>query len=98
ANPSVGYAAVDSIGFLVAERPDTDAAATDALEHHLRLVADARPEAPALMRMSEDEFGRLARVAMGLRERARTALTIKGRPPAAVGGDSASDRRRHASG
>jgi hypothetical protein len=97
ANPSVGYAAVDSIGFLVTERTDTDVAATNALDHHLRLVADARPEAPALMRMTEDEFGRLARVAMGLRQRARTALTIKGRPPATVGAEGAIDPRRQAS-
>jgi hypothetical protein len=60
ANPAVRYAAVDSIGFL---------------------VADARSDAPSLMRMTDDELGRLAKVAMGLRSRVRQALTIKGRPP-----------------
>lgn len=98
ANPSVRYAAVDSLGFLVAERPEGDAAASEALQRHLSLVANARPEAPALMRMSEDEFGRLARVAIGLRERARRALTIKGRLPAGVGVETAADRPRQASG
>jgi IclR-like helix-turn-helix domain-containing protein len=81
ANPSVRYAAVDQMGFLVAERPEESAAA-EALDRHLGLVAGARPEAPALVRMTEDEFGRLARVALGLRARARSALTIKGRLPA----------------
>jgi IclR-like helix-turn-helix domain-containing protein len=81
ANPSVRYAAVDSIGFLVAEKRDSDRAAVDALDRHLALVADARGDAPSLMRMTDDELGRLAKVAMGLRARVRQALTIKGRPP-----------------
>jgi IclR-like helix-turn-helix domain-containing protein len=81
ANPAVRYAAVDSIGFLVAERRDPDSAAVEALDRHLALVADARSDAPALMRMTDEELGRLARVAMGLRARVRQALTIKGRPP-----------------
>jgi hypothetical protein len=81
ANPAVRYAAVDSIGFLVAERRDSDSAAVQALDRHLALVADARSDAPALMRMTDEELGRLARVAMGLRSRVRQALTIKGRPP-----------------
>lgn len=97
ANPSVRYAAVDSQGFLVAERPEADAAAAEALQRHLDLVAGARPEAPALVRMSEDEFGRMARVAMGLRERVRKALTIKGRPPVSVGADATVDRSRQVS-
>jgi hypothetical protein len=81
ANPAVRYAAVDSIGFLVAEKRDSDSAAVDALDRHLALVADARSDAPSLMRMTDDELGRLAKVAMGLRSRVRQALTIKGRPP-----------------
>jgi hypothetical protein len=81
ANPTVRYAAVDSIGFLVAERRDPDNAAVVALDRHLALVADARSDAPALMRMTDEELGRLARVAMGLGARIRQALTIKGRPP-----------------
>ena len=81
ANPAVRYAAVDSIGFLVAERRDSDSAAIKALDRHLALIADARSDAPTLMRMTDDELGRLARVAMGLRSRVRQALTIKGRPP-----------------
>ena len=87
ANPTVRYAAVDGQGFLVAERRDTDRAAVEALDRHLALVAEARSDAPALMRMTDDELGRLAKVAMGLRARVRQALTIKGRPPAAVGAD-----------
>jgi hypothetical protein len=81
ANPSVRYAAVDSIGFLVAEKRDSDSAAVDALDRHLALVADARVDAPSLIRMTDDELGRLAKVAMGLRTRVHQALTIKGRPP-----------------
>jgi hypothetical protein len=91
ANPAVRYAAVDSIGFLVAEKRDPDSAAVDALDRHLALVADARSDAPSLMRMTDDELGRLAKVAMGLRARVRQALTIKGRPPSGLQtGDPAS--------
>ncbi|HKG56101.1 MAG TPA: helix-turn-helix domain-containing protein [Candidatus Limnocylindrales bacterium] len=90
ANPSVRYAAVDSYGFLVAERPG-DRGAGEALDHHLGLVAGARPEAPSLVRMSEDEFGRIARVALGLRARARAALTIKGRLPAGLRADESGE-------
>jgi hypothetical protein len=97
ANPAVRYAAVDSIGFLVAEGRDSDRAAVDALNRHLALVADARSDAPTLMRMTDEELGRLARVAMGLRKRVRQALTIKGRPPVVVNATDA-DRARPAAG
>ena len=65
----------------MAEKRDPDSAAVDALDRHLTLVADARSDAPSLMRMTDEELGRLAKVAMGLRARVRQALTIKGRPP-----------------
>jgi hypothetical protein len=83
ANPAVRYAAVDALGFLVAERRSENQAAVDALDKHLDLVASARSDAPHLMRMTDEELGRLARVALELRDRVRQALTIKGRPPAA---------------
>lgn len=82
ANPVVTYAAVDGMGFIVAERDEAAAAPREALDHHLGLVADSRPETPAVMRASETELDRLLRVAVGLKGRAAKALTIKGRLPA----------------
>jgi hypothetical protein len=81
ANPVVTYAAVDGMGFIVAERDVAAPASREALDRHLGLVADSRPEAPAVMRASETELDRLMRVAVGLKARAAKALTIKGRPP-----------------
>ena len=84
ANPAVCYAAVDSLGFVVGECRDPDHAAVAALDRHIDLVNSARADAPSMMRMTDDELGRLTRVAVGLRHRVRQALTIKGRPPAAA--------------
>jgi hypothetical protein len=82
ANPVVTFAAVDALGFLAVtqERP-SDELAADALERGLALVTGSRPEAPAVMRMTDTEIERLLRVAIGLRERVRSALPLKGRAP-----------------
>ncbi len=85
ANPVITYAAVDKIGFLASERRSANAPASQALDKHLALVAQARPESPDVMRMSEEEFKRILRVSMGLRSRAAKAVTLKGRAPAAPG-------------
>ncbi len=82
ANPVVTYAAVDGMGFIVAERDGAATATREALDRHLGLVAGSRSETPAVMRASEAELDRLMRVAVGLKSRATRALTIKGRPPA----------------
>jgi hypothetical protein len=89
ANPAVCFAAVDSLGFVVGECRDPDGEAVAALDHHLELVSAARSDAPSMTRMSDDELGRLARVAVGLRDRIAKALTIKGRPPAVAEGRGA---------
>ncbi|MEX2011862.1 MAG: helix-turn-helix domain-containing protein [Chloroflexota bacterium] len=81
ANPVVTYAAVDGMGFIVAERDEAAAAPREALDRHLGLIAESRAETPAVMRASETELDRLMRVAVGLKGRAAKALTIKGRPP-----------------
>jgi IclR-like helix-turn-helix domain-containing protein len=81
ANPVVTYAAVDGMGFIVAEREEAASAQREALDRHLGLVAESRAETPAIMRASEKELDRLMRVAVGLKGRAAKALTIKGRPP-----------------
>lgn len=81
ANPVVTYAAVDGMGFIVAERDGAATAPREALDRHLGLVAESRAETPAVMRASETELDRLMRVAVGLKGRAAKALTIKGRPP-----------------
>jgi hypothetical protein len=89
ANPAVCFAAVDSLGFVVGECRDPDHAAMAALDRHLELVTTARADAPGMTRMTDDELGRLARVAVGLRDRIADALTIKGRPPAVAEGRGA---------
>jgi hypothetical protein len=94
ANPVVTYAAVDGMGFIVAERDEAATAPRDALDHHLGLVADSRPETPAVMRASEKELDRLLRVAVGLKGRAARALTIKGRLPAGRDEPAGRGRRR----
>jgi hypothetical protein len=81
ANPVVTFAAVDSLGFIVAERDEPAPAPREALDRHLALIAESRAETPAVMRASETELGRLLRVAVGFASRAAKAHTIKGRTP-----------------
>ena len=82
ANPVVGYAAVDTLGFIASEvARSTDEVARAALDHVLSHIATSRPEAPVVMRMTDTELERLIKVAMGLKARARRATTIKGHAP-----------------
>jgi hypothetical protein len=92
ANPAVAYAAVDSEGFLVAQRLDS-AKAVDLLDRQLGMIAGARQDAPEVMRIPEDELERHLRVAVGLRARVRRAVTIKGTPPPAARGAQARGQR-----
>ena len=82
ANPAVAYAAVDAEGFLATLRTDAAADAIELLDRQLEMIAGARDDAPEVVRTPEDEFARHLRVAVGLRARARRAVTIKGTPPA----------------
>lgn len=77
ANQAVSYAGVDASGFIVAvdQRKTT---AVEALDRHLDLVAAARPGAPAVLRMNEDELRRMVRVALELRARIRDAVALRG--------------------
>jgi hypothetical protein len=84
ANPAVAYAAVDAAGFLVSEKHRSPRSAAETLDQTLALVAGARADAPQVLRISDDEFARHVRVAVGLRTRARRAVTIKGEPPSAA--------------
>jgi hypothetical protein len=84
ASPAVAWAAVDGTGFLAGLVTDASADAMERLERQLLLVADARPESPAVVRMPMAELDRLVRVELELRSRARKAVTIKGRPPVAA--------------
>jgi hypothetical protein len=94
ANPVVAFAAVDALGFLcVTQDQPLEAVAAAALDRQLELVAKARPETPSVMRMTASELDRLVRVAVGLAERLRKALPLKGRPPG-QGHAAADDRRR----
>jgi hypothetical protein len=82
ANPVVTFAAVDALGFLaVSQEQPSDEVAAEALDRGLALVTGSRPETPAVMRMTDAELERLLRVALGLRERVRNALPLKGRAP-----------------
>ena len=82
ANPTVGYAAVDALGFIASELARSpDEAAQEALDQVLSHIAASRSEAPAVMRMTDLELERLVKVAMGLKARAQRATTIKGRSP-----------------
>jgi hypothetical protein len=81
ANPAVSYAAVDASGFLASQKPAASPPAVEALDRQLGLIAGARPNTPDVIRISDDEFERHVRVAVGLRSRARRAVTIKGQPP-----------------
>jgi hypothetical protein len=71
ANPSVAYAGVDGVGFIVAV--DESNAARASLDRHLALVAAARPSTPNVLRMTSDEFRRMLRVSIGVRARAFAA-------------------------
>ncbi len=79
ANPAVAYAGVDDVGFVISTI-EGDPAALNALDHHLELVAGARKDSPVLLRLTEAEFRRLAKVALGLRERIGNAVVLKGSP------------------
>lgn len=94
ASPAVAWAAVDETGFLVGIAPDPPVEASERLDRQLRLVADARPDSPAVVRMPMVELERLVRIELELRSRARKAVTIKGRPPVAAA--SAPESRRRA--
>lgn len=98
ANPVVTYAAVDSTGFIVAERDGGPAEPREALDRHLGLIAESRAQTPTVMRASETELDRLMRVAVGLKARAAKALTIKGRLPAPSGRDRRDEPARRATG
>jgi hypothetical protein len=93
ANPAIAYGAVDSEGFLASLRADAPAEALELLDHVLGLIAGARPDVPEVVRIPEDELDRHLRVAVGLRARARRAVTIKGTPPAAARDSQAGGRR-----
>lgn len=82
ANPAVAYAAVDADGFLATLRTDAATDAIELLDRQLEMIGGARIDTPEVVRTPEDEFARHLRVAVGLRARARRAVTIKGTPPA----------------
>ena len=83
-NPAVVWAGVDAAGFLVA-LDDDRAEATAALQHHLDLVASARPESPPILRMPETELRRMARVSLDLRARVRDAVAVRGSSTGLIG-------------
>jgi hypothetical protein len=82
ANQAIAYAGVDADGFVASLRTDAPVAALEALDRQLTMVSGARPNAPEVVRIAEDELERHLRVAIGLRARVRRAVTIKGVPPA----------------
>jgi hypothetical protein len=93
ANPAVSYAAVDDDGFIASESRNAAPAAVGALDSALGTVASARTNAPDVVRVGEEELDRHLRVAVGLRSRARHAVTIKGTPPEAARGGNLGGQR-----
>ena len=93
ANEAIGYAAVDADGFLASLRTDAPADSVEVLDRQLGMISAARPDAPEVVRIPEDELERHLRVAVGLRARLRRAVTIKGAPPAGARDTQAGGQR-----
>ncbi|MEK6720014.1 MAG: helix-turn-helix domain-containing protein [Chloroflexota bacterium] len=81
ANPSVSFASIDRQGFVFATSDDADAADMSRLDRAIGAVRAARNAAPALMQLRGAEFGRLARVDVGLVARLVSAVRLKGHLP-----------------
>jgi hypothetical protein len=80
-SPAVTWAAVDAGGFIAGMADSPPPGSVEALDRQLAMIAESRPGAPVVERMSMAELDRLVRVALELRARIRRAVTIKGRPP-----------------
>lgn len=83
ANPAVSFAAIDRQGFVFATSDDADAADTGRLDGAIGAVRAARRPSPVLMQLGGAEFGRLARVDIGLVARLVEAVRLKGHLPIA---------------
>jgi len=81
ANPAVDLAVVDSAGFVLAV---SSAATPDdrvRLTETLAAIRAIRPDAPPVEIFDEGELTRLLAVSIGLRDRIRRAVVLKGRVP-----------------
>lgn len=81
ANPAAAYAAVDAHGFVAAIDDALNAEASLLLDRHLNLVRATHHPLPALLRVPQEEFGRLVVVDLELRRRLEVAITLKGSLP-----------------
>ena len=99
ANPAVVFAAVDAGGFvagLAASDPETEVA-RDRLLRALDTIRDSRDDVPPVELLEQDELTRHLTVSVGLRDRIRAAIVLKGRVPrgtTAPAGRSASGVRQ----
>ncbi|HSK51388.1 MAG TPA: hypothetical protein VLA44_01435 [Clostridia bacterium] len=95
ANPAVRFAAVDSRGFVVAlsGEPGDDRVR---LDRAMEAVRGARIEVPRVELFEEQELGRHLAVSVGLRDRVRSAIVLKGHPPARPGPAPPTTRRTEA--
>jgi hypothetical protein len=88
ANPAVAFAAVDARGFvaglvpgMVAD-PESD---RDRLLRALDTIRESRDNVPPIELFEQDELARHLTVSVGLRDRIRSAIVLKGRIPKTQG-------------
>lgn len=81
ANPAVELAVVDSAGFLVGIASSGDAAARARLTDTLAAIRTRRPDVPPVELVDQAELTRHLAVSLGLRDRVRRAVVLKGRIP-----------------
>lgn len=86
ANPSIVFAAVDAGGFVAGLAPNDGTsidADRDRLLRSLDAIRDARDDVPPVELLEHDELTRHLAVSVGLRDRIRAAIVLKGRVPRA---------------
>lgn len=86
ANPAVLFAAVDAGGFIAGLAPADGPAIDgdrDRLLRSLDAIRDVRDDVPPIELLEQDELTRHLAVSVGLRDRVRAAIVLKGRVPRA---------------
>jgi len=81
ANPSVGFAAVDATGFIVAVDDAGPSETEQLLERHLSLIGQTHDRLPAIVRIPAIEFSRLVAIDLELLSRLGKAVVLKGSIP-----------------
>lgn len=93
ANPAVRFAAVDARGFIAAIGGDTIEARLR-LERALETTRGASGAVPRVELFDEDELARHLAVSVGLRDRVRSAIVLKGHAPSRAAQTRSTSGRR----